>query len=334
MTQVLIDVIGVHAVATKNAPLTVGMVGVPVRFSFSPEWEELAVFRAGEVKKDNVLIDGCSVIPAEVMTQVGQTVYIGVEGRSRDGSIVFPTVWAEAGRILDGARASGDPALAPTPSQFDRLMGEMKRVDTTLRQTWEKLFPYGESEEVLPAMTAAVSAKGAELPKIQILPGETYLVSFNGQDYTIVAEEEENTQRIGKISEGVPFSIYNSQAKPNGTWLQVAKNLAEVTSRADIVVTGVGRARFFGPEYFNENSVVIDIGINFDEKGSCGDVDYEAVAPKVAAITPVPGGVGTVTRVTPGVLLELSGGKGRRYKENSGVCQNGERTDRAGESRR
>ncbi|MBQ1216024.1 MAG: bifunctional 5,10-methylenetetrahydrofolate dehydrogenase/5,10-methenyltetrahydrofolate cyclohydrolase [Firmicutes bacterium] len=73
------------------------------------------------------------------------------------------------------------------------------------------------------------------------------------------------------------------------------KNLAEVTSKADIVVTGVGRARFFGPEYFNENSVVIDIGINFDEKGSCGDVDYEAVAPKVAAITPVPGGVGTVT---------------------------------------
>ncbi|MBQ5797907.1 MAG: bifunctional 5,10-methylenetetrahydrofolate dehydrogenase/5,10-methenyltetrahydrofolate cyclohydrolase [Firmicutes bacterium] len=73
------------------------------------------------------------------------------------------------------------------------------------------------------------------------------------------------------------------------------KNLAEVTSKADIVVTGVGRARFFGPEYFNENSVVIDIGINFDEKGSCGDVDYEVVAPKVAAITPVPGGVGTVT---------------------------------------
>ncbi len=73
------------------------------------------------------------------------------------------------------------------------------------------------------------------------------------------------------------------------------RNLAEITSRADIVVTGVGKARFFGPDYFNENSVVIDIGINFDEKGSCGDVDYEAVAPKVAAITPVPGGVGTVT---------------------------------------
>lgn len=73
------------------------------------------------------------------------------------------------------------------------------------------------------------------------------------------------------------------------------RNLAEITSKADIVVTGVGKARFFGPEYFNENSIVIDIGINFDEKGACGDVDYEAVAPKVAAITPVPGGVGTVT---------------------------------------
>lgn len=73
------------------------------------------------------------------------------------------------------------------------------------------------------------------------------------------------------------------------------RQLAQITSRADIVVTGVGRPRFFGPEYFNENSVVIDIGINFDEKGACGDVDYEAVSHRVKAITPVPGGVGTVT---------------------------------------
>lgn len=73
------------------------------------------------------------------------------------------------------------------------------------------------------------------------------------------------------------------------------RNLAEITSRADIVITGVGRARFFGPEYFNENSVVIDIGINFDENGACGDVDDKTVADGVAAITPVPGGVGTVT---------------------------------------
>lgn len=73
-------------------------------------------------------------------------------------------------------------------------------------------------------------------------------------------------------------------------------NLPEVASRADIVVTAVGRRRMFDEKYFNNNTVVIDVGINDDgEGGICGDVDYENVKDKVKAITPVPGGVGTVT---------------------------------------
>lgn len=73
------------------------------------------------------------------------------------------------------------------------------------------------------------------------------------------------------------------------------ENLAAVTREADIVVTGVGRPRFFTPEYFNENAVVVDVGINFEDGKMCGDVDFERVEGHVAAITPVPGGVGAVT---------------------------------------
>jgi methylenetetrahydrofolate dehydrogenase (NADP+)/methenyltetrahydrofolate cyclohydrolase len=73
------------------------------------------------------------------------------------------------------------------------------------------------------------------------------------------------------------------------------KNLQKVTAEADIVVTGAGKAKLFGKEYFAGESVVIDVGINMDNGNLCGDVDFESVSESVAAITPVPGGVGTVT---------------------------------------
>lgn len=80
------------------------------------------------------------------------------------------------------------------------------------------------------------------------------------------------------------------------------RNLAEVTRRADIVIAAIGRPHFLGAEHIREGAVVIDVGINRVEdpthpKGYrlVGDVDYDAVASKCAAITPVPGGVGPMT---------------------------------------
>lgn len=74
------------------------------------------------------------------------------------------------------------------------------------------------------------------------------------------------------------------------------KDLHEVTNKADIVVVALGKAKFFDEKYFNEKSVVIDIGVSLDENGKIsGDVDYDKVEPIVDKITPVPGGVGSVT---------------------------------------
>ena len=56
------------------------------------------------------------------------------------------------------------------------------------------------------------------------------------------------------------------------------------------------RARAFGKEYFRAGQTVLDVGINFDSRGTlCGDVNFDEVEPVVDAITPVPGGIGTVT---------------------------------------
>lgn len=73
-------------------------------------------------------------------------------------------------------------------------------------------------------------------------------------------------------------------------------NLKEVTSRADILIVAVGRPKMVTADYVKEGAVVIDVGINRDENGKlCGDVDFDDVAPKCSAITPVPGGVGPMT---------------------------------------
>lgn len=73
-------------------------------------------------------------------------------------------------------------------------------------------------------------------------------------------------------------------------------NLAEVCRRADILITAIGKPKFFGADAVKDGAVVIDVGINRTEDGKlCGDVDFDAVLDKVSAITPVPGGVGPMT---------------------------------------
>ncbi|WP_331774015.1 bifunctional methylenetetrahydrofolate dehydrogenase/methenyltetrahydrofolate cyclohydrolase FolD [Sulfurospirillum sp. 1612] len=74
------------------------------------------------------------------------------------------------------------------------------------------------------------------------------------------------------------------------------KNLKDHTSKADIVVVGVGKAGLITEDMVKEGAIVIDIGINRLENGKLvGDVDYDATAPKCSYITPVPGGVGPMT---------------------------------------
>ena len=74
------------------------------------------------------------------------------------------------------------------------------------------------------------------------------------------------------------------------------KNLKEVTKRAYILVAAIGKPKFVTADMVKEGAVVIDVGMDRDEKGKlCGDVDFENVKEKCSAITPVPGGVGPMT---------------------------------------
>lgn len=74
-------------------------------------------------------------------------------------------------------------------------------------------------------------------------------------------------------------------------------DMPSVTREADILVVTAGRAKMVGADMVKEGAVVIDVGMDTDPVTGklCGDVDFDAVAPKAGAITPVPGGVGPMT---------------------------------------
>ena len=74
------------------------------------------------------------------------------------------------------------------------------------------------------------------------------------------------------------------------------KDMPSVTREAEILIVAAGRAGVVGKEYVSPGQTVIDVGINVNEEGKlCGDVAFAEVEPIVEAITPVPGGVGSVT---------------------------------------
>jgi len=75
------------------------------------------------------------------------------------------------------------------------------------------------------------------------------------------------------------------------------ENLAQLCAEADILVAAIGKAKFVTGDMVKSGAVVIDVGINRDENGKlCGDVDFAAAEQKASFITPVPGGVGLMTR--------------------------------------
>ena len=75
-----------------------------------------------------------------------------------------------------------------------------------------------------------------------------------------------------------------------------SKDMPALTKKADILIVAAGKPGVVGAEYVSAGQIVLDVGINFNAEGKMtGDADFAAVEPIVGAITPVPGGVGTVT---------------------------------------
>ena len=97
---------------------------------------------------------------------------------------------------------------------------------------------------------------------------------------------------------GKPMAMLLTQADGTVTVCHSkTEHLKEFTRKADILVSAVGKTRFVTADMVKDGAVVIDVAMNRDENGRlCGDVDFAGLEPKVSYITPVPGGVGPMTR--------------------------------------
>jgi len=116
--------------------------------------------------------------------------------------------------------------------------------------------------------------------------------------YNVLPLEGANALVIGR-SEAVGLPAFLQLMQRNAT-VTVAhsrtKDLPSLSRQADLVVVAVGKPNFLTKDHVKEGAVVIDVGTNVLEDGKVvGDVDRENVEPLVSAITPVPGGVGSVT---------------------------------------
>lgn len=114
-----------------------------------------------------------------------------------------------------------------------------------------------------------------------------YNVDLKGKNATVIGR----SNVVGKpvalmlLSKNATISVCHSKTK----------DIDKVASNGDILVAAVGKANFAKRDFVKDGAVVIDVGINMVDEKLCGDVDFEEVKDKASMITPVPGGVGSVT---------------------------------------
>lgn len=114
-----------------------------------------------------------------------------------------------------------------------------------------------------------------------------YQIDLNGKNAVIVGR----SNIVGKplaalmLERNASVSILHSHTR----------DLGELTRRADILVSAVGKPHMIKAEMVKEGAVVIDVGINRVDGQLMGDVDFDQVKDKASWITPVPGGVGPLT---------------------------------------
>ena len=122
---------------------------------------------------------------------------------------------------------------------------------------------------------------------------EEYNIDITGKECVVVGRSNIVGKPMGLLllSKGGTVTICHSRTE----------DLAFHTRRADILVVAVGKAGLVNGDMVKEGAVIVDVGMNRGENGLCGDVDYSSCAEKALYITPVPGGVGPMTRA---MLLE------------------------------
>ena len=182
--------------------------------------------------------------------------------------------------LNEDASVHGVLLFRPLPKTLDEiriksLLAEEKDVDCLTSANDAHLFA-GDKKGYPPCTPQAV---------MEIL--DHYDINLTGKKVTVVGR----SMVVGKpvamllLAKNATVTICHTKTE----------NLQEECRNADIIVACAGVPRMITSEFVRQGQVVIDVGIHVVDDKLCGDVDYDNVAEIVDAITPVPGGVGSVT---------------------------------------
>lgn len=177
--------------------------------------------------------------------------------------------------------------LRPLPKQInekeiERLIDPKKDIDCISPINLAKVFA-GEADAYAPCTAEAV---------MEMLAYEG--ISLKGKRVTVVGRSLVVGKPLAMLMLGQNATVTICHTK--------TADFTGTCQNAEVLVAAAGKARMIKAEHVAEGAVVIDVGINVDEEGNlCGDVDFDQVKTKAGVITPVPGGVGSVTTL---VLLK------------------------------
>ena len=200
-------------------------------------------------------------------------------------TIKFPSSVTEAELLQKIAELNHDPKInaimvqLPLPHQINPLT-IVKAIDPA--KDADGFHPYNQglawqgASDILPATVRGI---------LKIL--DYYKINVTGKNVLVIG-------RSLIVGKPIASQLLNRDATVTIAHSKT-KNLADLTSREDVVVSDVGQAHLLKQDMIKENAVLIDVGMNRENGHLMGDIDYQECFDKAGAITPVPGGVGPLT---------------------------------------
>jgi len=227
----------------------------------------------------SVGIDPAANTYLQRLVRGGETIGISVRDISLTRDTTEPTLIAELDRASRDPRIHGVLLLTPLPGKLD----EGHLVDHIApHKDVEGLNPYnvGLVLDGRPRFVPSTAEAIVELLKF-------HEVRLAGVDVVVVG-------RSTVVGRPAAALLLNEDATVTVAHKRTS-DVAAMTRRAAVVVVAVGRAGFLTGDMISPGATVVDAGINVTPAGMAGDVDADSVASVAGALSPVPGGVGTVT---------------------------------------
>lgn len=204
MTSIDFAVEGTVASATLDGVLTAGAVGIPVNLSWDADWDDLVktlVCQSGTGKHLVLRVEDTAVVPPAALRldKFGRnTLFLGLEGRNPDGTLVLTSTLTRVGEILPGAIAEGDPAVIPGSPAWMTVVGEVQELKEQVFAMEEALWLGKPGQSQLPegGSTGQVLAKKSDANQDAQwidLPenGQDGYTPVKGTDYWTEADKQE-----------------------------------------------------------------------------------------------------------------------------------------------